>query len=77
MINTYIVPSFYAHAFNGFLLFVAFLFIIVHFSSIKKIDSYKIILLLLLFSIAIGIHGISHLGLETVYNYNPMRLFVS
>ena len=73
--HMYYATSFYAHALTAFLLFVGFLFLITHFSKIKKIDSYKKIILILLFSIAIGIHGISHLGLETVYNYNPMRVF--
>ena len=71
----YYTTSFYAHALMAFLLFVAFLLLITHFSKIKKIDSYKKIILILLFSIAIGIHGISHLGLEAVYNYNPMHVF--
>ena len=27
--------------------------------------------LMLLFSIALGVHGLSHLGLERVYGYDP------
>ena len=31
------------------------------------------IVLSLLFSLAIGIHGLSHLGAEYIYGYNPIR----
>ena len=32
-------------------------------------------MLTLIFSICIGVHGISHLGLEKIYNYNPIAMF--
>jgi len=37
-------------------------------------DKYRLILLVLLFSIATGVHGLSHLGLEENYGYNPLQL---
>jgi hypothetical protein len=37
-------------------------------------NKYKVIVLVLLFSIATGVHGISHLGMEKVYGYNPLQL---
>ena len=43
-------------------------------SKIVSRDPYQIVVLVLLVSIAIGIHGISHAGLESVYNYNPLSL---
>jgi hypothetical protein len=36
----------------------------------------KKIYIVLLFSIASGVHGLSHLGLENLYQYNPMGFFV-
>ena len=33
-------------------------------------------MLLLVFSLAIGIHGISHLGMEYIYGYNPVRMIM-
>jgi hypothetical protein len=30
--------------------------------------------LLLLFSISAGVHGLSHIGLESIYSYNPISL---
>jgi len=68
------LPSFYAHAVNGILLLVAIIILFKNYTSIKKIDNYKIIIMILLFSIAAGVHGLSHLGLEKGYGYNPLQL---
>jgi hypothetical protein len=43
-----------------------------NYSKIRNLDPYSLIILTLLFSISIGIHGLSHLGLEKFYKYNPM-----
>jgi hypothetical protein len=43
-----------------------------NYSKISNLEPYKLISLTLLFSLTVGIHGLSHLGLETKYNYNPM-----
>ena len=45
-----------------------------NYNSIINYKPYQIILLSLVFSIAVGVHGLSHLGLEKVYNYNPLEL---
>ena len=68
------IPSLYAHIINGILLLVAFIFLLKNYNSIKNIDKYKLIVLVLLFSIAAGVHGLSHLGLEKSYGYNPLQL---
>ena len=70
MTNIFLIPSFYAHIFNGFLLFVAIILLIFNYSAIKRSDPYKLVMFIFIFSIAVGIHGLSHLGLETVYNFN-------
>ena len=70
-------PSLYAHILNGILLITAFVLLFANYSQIKKHtseDPYKTVLLVLLFSIGVGIHGISHLGLERIYNYNPLSM---
>ena len=70
-------PSLYAHILNGILLLSAFVLLFANYSQIKKHifgDPYKTVLLVLLFSIGVGIHGISHLGLERIYNYNPLSM---
>jgi hypothetical protein len=67
--NILSIPSFYAHLFNAFIIMVSLLLFITNY---KKIDSSHVIIITLLFSISIGIHGISHLGLENTYEYNPL-----
>jgi hypothetical protein len=62
-------PSILAHMLNGILLFAS-IFLIVFYAP--KLDTFRTIILLILLSIAAGIHGLSHLGLERVYGYNPL-----
>jgi hypothetical protein len=57
-----ILPSMFANAISGILIFIAILLLFTK----NKGKQQKLILL---FSIAIGIHGISHLGLEMIYHY--------
>lgn len=70
----YLAPSFYAHIINGLFLLVGFILLFKNFSKINKLEPYKKIILALFFSISIGVHGLSHLGLETKYNYNPLMM---
>jgi len=44
-----------------------------NYPRVKGLEPYKQITLALLFAMAIGIHGLSHLGLEYVYGFNPMQ----
>ena len=66
----YQVPSVYAHILNGLLLFAGVVYLFVS----RSRDSYQILVLILLFSMAVGIHGISHMGLEYLYGYNPLSV---
>lgn len=68
MNKLFTAPSFYAHAINGFLLFVSFVLLYINYSKLIKIDNYKLIILVLFLSISVGVHGISHLGLEKEYD---------
>lgn len=77
MTHVYLNPSFYAHILSGFLILISTIIVCFNFTKFIKLDSYKIIVLLLFFSLVIGIHGISHLGLESVYDYNPLKKFVN
>lgn len=74
MENPYLNPSFYSHVINGLILLIALVLLIKNYSNISKSEPYKVIILTLLFSLAIGIHGLSHLGLEKIYSYNPVKL---
>jgi DMSO/TMAO reductase YedYZ heme-binding membrane subunit len=68
-------PSFLAHIGNALLLLVAVVLFFKNYASIKNANGTTLLALALLASIAIGIHGLSHLGLERVYNYNPFFLY--
>ena len=75
MINSNIIskPSFYSLPVTGILLFVSLLLIFQYSSKVgSSMSTYQLVNLLLLFSIAIGVHGLLHLGLEYVYNFNPL-----
>lgn len=68
----YKTPSFYAHVLNGIFLLVAVILLIVHFKEIKRLQPYIMIKLALFFSLAFGVHSLTHLGLEKVYGFNPL-----
>jgi hypothetical protein len=70
-------PSIVAHAFNGLLLLVALLLTVLNFSKVKLMDPFHLIVLTLLFAIAVSIHGLSHLGLEYVYHFNPIDIVMT
>lgn len=72
--NILIQPSFYAHIISGIVMFIAFISFILNYSKIKSLDSYRLLILILLLSICISIHGLSHLGLEIIYQYNPLEI---
>jgi hypothetical protein len=74
MNNIYLVPSFYAHIINGILIFVAVIVLYNNYSKISRLEPYKLIILILIFSICFGIHGLSHQGLEKNYNFNLLNL---
>ena len=73
MINIYLKPSFYAHILNAILIIAAVIISVINYNNINKLEPYKIIILLLLFAIVIGIHSLTHLGLELAYNFNPLE----
>lgn len=73
--RVYLQPSLYAHTLNGILMFLAAIVLIKHYRTIQNLDSYRLILILLVLSIAAGVHSLSHLGLEAVYGYNPLYVF--
>jgi hypothetical protein len=65
-------PAIYAHILNGTLLFTAVIFVFWNIVSLQSIDIYKKIVLMLLISISIGIHGLSHFELDRMHKYNQM-----
>jgi len=66
-------PSFYAHIINGLLLLTAFVVLSRNYKTLRDAEPYKLVMLILVLSLAIGLHGLSHMGLEKIYNYNPIE----
>ena len=69
-----LAPSFFCLVINGILLFILLLMVIFNFRSFIKTDYIKILHIIGTIAIAIGMHGMLHLGLEQAYNYNPLYL---
>lgn len=74
MYKIYEAPSIYAHIMNGILLFISVILIYRNYSTISRIAASEKVKLVLLFSLAVGLHGLSHLGLEYVYKFNPLKM---
>lgn len=68
----YTHPSFYAHVMNGILIAIALIILYMNFGKVKSFGIYEILIIVLLFATVIGIHGISHLGLEREYDFYPL-----
>ncbi len=70
-------PSFYALLLTGVISFIVILILLTNFSSMMKLGPNKKIAVLSLAGLTIGIHGLLHLGMESLYNYNPMERLLS
>ena len=75
MLKFFTLPSVMAHTLNGGLLMIALVLAVINYRVIRRLPLLQMITLLLILSIAVGVHGLSHSGLETAYGYNPLRLF--
>lgn len=70
-----IAPSLNSLFFTGILLFLILFLIVTNFSKIYRLPFFQKIILLSILAIAIGVHGLIHLGLESTYNFNPYKWF--
>jgi hypothetical protein len=71
--DIFIAPSLQALFVTGFLLlFILFIFIS-NYKQFMRFDFYRKINILSLLVIAVGVHGLVHLGLESVYGFNPYK----
>ncbi len=73
--NVLTKPSFYSHVLTGIILLFVIIIIIFNYKKINMTFYQKIILLLLI-TIIIGIHGLSHLLLEVHYHFNPLEKII-
>lgn len=68
-------PSFTSLFVTGFLLLFISILLISQYKAFRGLDFYRKTMILSLITIAIGVHGIIHLGLEMNYGFNPYRWF--
>lgn len=74
MLSHYLIaPSLNSLFFTGILILAIFYFSIVNFTKLMKLPYYDKLILLSTITIAIGIHGLIHLGVETSYGFNPYK----
>jgi len=65
------IPSFNALIVTGFLMLLTLILIVSNYKLVLNLDFYRKLNLLLLLTIAAGVHGLIHLGLEVNYGFNP------
>ena len=70
-----IAPSIISLFVTGMLMLVLFGLFFKNYKIFMRFDFYRKINMISLLSIAIGVHGLIHLGLESVYGFNPFKLF--
>jgi hypothetical protein len=68
------IPSIMAHTLNGGLLLAALAVIALNFNSLSRLPPLQLVTLILILSIAVGVHALSHVGVESTYGYNPWKL---
>ncbi len=70
-----VAPSVNSLFITGFLLLAIFITVFNNYKRIMNLNYYQKIMLLSTLAIAIGIHGLIHLGVEKEYNFNPYNWF--
>ena len=70
-----IAPSINALFFTGILLLCIFVLFFRHFRQFMRLNYYQKIIILSALVFAVGIHGLLHLGAESVYGLNPYKWF--
>lgn len=73
--DIFIAPSINSLFVTGLLLFSVFIIFLRNFNKIYNLNYYQQIILFSTISIAVGIHGLIHLGAETNYGFNPYTWF--
>lgn len=74
MYKLLMIPSFNSLLVTGLLLLSILVIFLNNFNKFKGLDTYKKLSLLSLFVIAIGVHGLIHMGLEVNYGFNLYNL---
>ena len=71
--NILVAPSLNSLFVTGFLILFILVIFITNYKKMINLDFYRKITLLSLITIAFGVHGLIHLGVETAYGFNPYR----
>lgn len=69
-----LAPSVNSLLVTGLLLLVVLIIFVRNFRRFVSLDFYKKMSLISLIAVAIGVHGLIHLGVETNYGLNPYRM---
>uniref|UniRef100_A0A6C0I7G0 Uncharacterized protein n=1 Tax=viral metagenome TaxID=1070528 RepID=A0A6C0I7G0_9ZZZZ len=67
-------PSLWAHSLGGVLMLAAVALSVLNFGKLKTLGTYSMIKILMMLSIVVTLHGISHVLLEKQYSYNPWTI---
>jgi hypothetical protein len=70
-----IAPSLNSLFFTGILILFIFFIFIKNLKKILKLPYYDKLSLLSMLTVAVGMHGLVHLGVETNYGFNPYKWF--
>jgi hypothetical protein len=73
--NILIAPSLNSLFVTGLILLSILIIFITNFQQFKRLDFYHKLTILSLITIAVGTHGLIHLGVESVYGFNPYKWF--
>ena len=72
MLSDYLIaPSLNALFVTGLILLTIIILLFKNYSSVMRLNYYQKIMLLSSLTIAVGSHGLMHLGVEERYNFNP------
>jgi hypothetical protein len=74
MNKLFTLPSVMAHTLNGGLLIVGLALVLLNHRTLRNLPPAQLVMLVLVLSIAVGVHGLSHVGLESAYGYSPLNL---
>jgi len=70
-----IAPSLNSLFLTGILILYILVIFFMNFTKIMKLGLYQKLTIISLITIAFGIHGLVHLGVEVNYDFNPYKWF--
>lgn len=70
-----IAPSLNSLFVTGLLLLFILIIFITNYKQFTRLDYYRKITILSLMTMAVGVHGLIHLGAEMNYGFNPYKWF--